>query len=44
MSETVIVGTVLGDALNASLRRMAQEHLSHQMFSAPRGTETGSHS
>ncbi len=44
MAETVVIGTVLGDALNASLRRMAQEHLSHQMFSAPRSTETGSHS
>lgn len=26
MAETVVVGTVLGDALNAGLRRIAQEH------------------
>ncbi|MFM9878739.1 MAG: MerR family transcriptional regulator [Rhodoglobus sp.] len=40
MAETVVVGTVLGDALNASLRRIAQEHVSYQMFPAPRGAET----
>jgi len=34
------VGTVLGDALNASLRRMAQEHVSYQMFPADRGAES----
>ena len=39
MAETVVVGTVLGDALNASLRRMAQEHVSYQVFPAPRGAE-----
>lgn len=36
MSETVVVGTVLGDALLSSLRRMAQEHVSNQLFPAPR--------
>ena len=35
MTETVVIGTVLGDALFAGLRRMAQEHLSHTLFSAP---------
>ena len=39
MAETVVVGTILGDALNASLRRMAQEHVSYQVFPAPRGAE-----
>ncbi|MEQ1737401.1 MAG: MerR family transcriptional regulator [Rhodoglobus sp.] len=38
MAETVVVGTVLGDALNASLRRMAQEHISYQLFPASRET------
>jgi DNA-binding transcriptional MerR regulator len=36
MAETVVVGTVLGDQLVASLRRMAQEHISFQLFPAPR--------
>ena len=36
MSETVVVGTVLGDALLSSLRRMAQEHVSSQLFPNPR--------
>lgn len=36
MSETVVVGTILGDALVASLRRMAQEHVSNQQFPATR--------
>ncbi|MDZ4046197.1 MAG: MerR family transcriptional regulator [Rhodoglobus sp.] len=36
MAETVVVGTVLGDALNAALRRMAQEHVSYQVYPAPR--------
>jgi DNA-binding transcriptional MerR regulator len=36
MAETVVIGTVLGDGLVASLRRIAQEHISHQMFGAPR--------
>lgn len=36
MAETVVVGTVLGDRLIASLRRMAQEHVSYQLFPAPR--------
>ncbi len=35
MSETVVVGTIMGDALVASLRRMAQEHVSNQQFPAP---------
>lgn len=34
MSETVVVGTILGDALVSSLRRMAQEHISNQQFPA----------
>lgn len=34
MAETVVVGTVLGDALLSSLRRMAQEHVSQQVFPA----------
>ena len=34
MSETVVVGTVLGDALVSSLRRMAQEHISNIHFPA----------
>ena len=34
MTQTVVVGTVLGDALFAGLRRIAQEHLSHAMFPA----------
>lgn len=42
MAETVVVGTILGDALNAALRRMAQEHVSYQVFPAPRGTGSGS--
>lgn len=36
MSETVVVGTVLGDALLSSLRRMAQEHVSNQLYPTPR--------
>jgi DNA-binding transcriptional MerR regulator len=35
MSETVVVGTVLGDAMLSSLRRMAQEHFSSQLFPNP---------
>lgn len=35
MSETVVVGTVLGDALVSSLRRMAQEHVSAQRYPEP---------
>lgn len=35
MAETVVVGTVLGDALVASLRRMAQAHVSFRMFPRP---------
>lgn len=44
MASTVVVGTILGDALNASLRRMAQEHVSYQQFPAARGPESGSES
>ncbi|MBX3098943.1 MAG: MerR family transcriptional regulator [Salinibacterium sp.] len=36
MAETVVVGTVLGDALVSSLRRMAQEHISNLQFPAPK--------
>ncbi len=36
MSETVVVGSVLGDALLSSLRRIAQEHVSNQLFPAPK--------
>lgn len=34
MTETVVIGTVLGDTLFAGLRRMAQEHLSHTFYPA----------
>ena len=40
MTETVVVGTVLGDALLAGLRRIAQEHLSHTLFPAPSALES----
>ncbi|QWT24239.1 MerR family transcriptional regulator [Subtercola sp. PAMC28395] len=36
-AETVVVGTVLGDALFAALRRIAQEHVTQQRYS-PEGT------
>jgi DNA-binding transcriptional MerR regulator len=39
MTETVVVGTVLGDAMFAGLRRIAQEHLSHTLFPAPPALE-----
>jgi DNA-binding transcriptional MerR regulator len=32
MTETAIVGTILGDTLLAALRRLAQEHLSQQLL------------
>lgn len=37
MAETVVAGTVLGDAMFAALRRIAQEHISREQFpeSAP---------
>ena len=35
MTETVVVGTVLGDTMFAGLRRIAQEHLSHTYYPAP---------
>ena len=33
MSETVVVGTVLGDVLFGGLRRMAQENAAHRLYS-----------
>jgi len=41
MVETVVIGTVLGDSLLAGLRRIAQEHVSNEVFPAPTGTGTG---
>lgn len=38
MAETVVVGTVLGDAMLSSLRRMAQEHVSSIVFPTPTDT------
>ncbi|WP_210509118.1 MerR family transcriptional regulator [Naasia sp. SYSU D00057] len=35
MTETVVAGTVLGDALLAALRRMAQEHMTSVLFPSP---------
>ena len=32
MVETVVIGEALGDTLMAGLRRMAQEHISHELF------------
>jgi DNA-binding transcriptional MerR regulator len=37
-SETVVIGTVLGDALLAALRRTAQEHVSNQRYNPPATT------
>jgi DNA-binding transcriptional MerR regulator len=37
-AQTVVVGTVLGDALLAGLRRMAQAHESHRRFGPPPGS------
>jgi DNA-binding transcriptional MerR regulator len=37
MAETVVVGTVLGDALVAALRRIAQEHVAVQLFAGVGG-------
>jgi DNA-binding transcriptional MerR regulator len=34
-SETVVIGTVLGDALFAALRRAAQEHVSNERYNRP---------
>ena len=39
MAETVIVGTILGDALIASLRRMAQAHVSYEIFPVDPATQ-----
>lgn len=38
-AETVVIGTVLGDALFAALRRAAQEHASSLRFSTPLTSE-----
>jgi len=38
MADVVIVGTVLGDALAAGLRRIAQEAESFRRFPLPDGT------
>jgi hypothetical protein len=40
MAETMVVGTVLGDALFAALRRVAQEHVTSQRYgsNAPKGS------
>jgi len=35
MASTVVVGTVLGDAMFAALRRIAQEHATFEQFPAP---------
>ncbi len=35
MTETVVAGTVLGDAMVAALRRMAQEHMTSVVFRDP---------
>jgi DNA-binding transcriptional MerR regulator len=35
MAETVVAGTVLGDALFAALRRIAQEHVTSERFPVP---------
>ena len=43
MAETVVIGTVLGDALFSGLRRAAQEHVStlrHPVPSEPTTTPT----
>lgn len=42
MSETVVIGTILGDAMLSSLRRMAQEHISSQQFPNPAEERTAS--
>lgn len=36
-AETVVIGTVLGDALFAALRRAAQEHLTCERYGTPPG-------
>ena len=41
MTETSLVGTVLGDTLLSALRRLAQEHLSQKLL--PGGTAAGRH-
>lgn len=39
-AETVVVGTVLGDALFSGLRRAAQEHVTSVRFGEPSGSES----
>ena len=34
-TETVVIGTVLGDSLLAGLRRMAHENFSRELFPVP---------
>jgi DNA-binding transcriptional MerR regulator len=41
MAETVVAGTVLGDAMFAALRRMAQEHVTSQLYPVPPGARAG---
>lgn len=40
MVEAVVIGTVLGDSLLAGLRRIAQEHVSNEVFPVPTGAGT----
>ena len=44
LSQTVVLGTVLGDRMLAGLRRMAQEHLARLTASAPTPLLTEEHS
>jgi DNA-binding transcriptional MerR regulator len=37
MAETVVAGTVLGDAMFGALRRMAQEHVTSELYPVPPG-------
>ena len=39
MVETVVIGEALGDTLMAGLRRMAQEHISHELFATAPATD-----
>jgi len=40
MAGTIVAGTVLGDAMFAALRRMAQEHVTSELYPVPRGERT----
>ena len=42
-AETVVIGTVLGDALFAGLRRAAQEHVSSLRYSTPPHSDSQEH-